>query len=98
MMQAIEVANGVEVGMDELVKRLSKLDVVKLEILRGHIDRVVAYKKAPSKAERESQLVKLIKQKIPSSLLKYKNDLYAKFENGTITPQEHHDLKTTKSI
>lgn len=94
-MQAIEVAKGVEIGMDELVKRLSKLDVNKLEKLTGKLGKVVALKKSPTKAEREMHLVKAIKNKIPNSLLKYKNSLVAKLKNGSITEKEKQDLDFT---
>lgn len=81
--------------MKELVKRLSKLDVNKLEKLRSQIDKVVAYKKAPTKAERESQLVKEIKRKIPNSLIKYKNSLVTKLKDGSIVEKEKEDLNFT---
>lgn len=51
-MQAIEIAKNEELNIKELVKRLSKLDVNKLEKLRNQIDKVVAYKKAPTKSQK----------------------------------------------
>jgi hypothetical protein len=96
-MGAIEVANSEELNMKELVKRLSKLDVNKLEKLRSQIDKVVAYKKAPTKAERESQLVKEIKRKIPKSLFEYEQSLMAKLHDGTILKKEKEDLDFTIS-
>jgi hypothetical protein len=94
-MGAIEVANSEELNMKELVKRLSKLDVNKLEKLRSQIDKVVAFKKAPTKAERELQLVKEIKRKILNSLIKYKNSLVTKLKDGSIVEKEKEDLNFT---
>ncbi len=77
-----------------MVKNLDNLDTNSLEKLAGKIGKVVALRKQPTKSEREAQLVKLIKQKIPASLFKYKNELYDKMEDNTITEKEMEDLRT----
>jgi hypothetical protein len=93
-MQIIDVPNSGGIGYKEMVKNLDKLDTNSLEKLAGKIGKVVALRKRPTKSEREAQLIKLIKNKIPSSLLKYKNDLYEKMEDNTITEKEMEDLRT----
>ncbi|MCC6724029.1 MAG: hypothetical protein IT258_05925 [Saprospiraceae bacterium] len=94
-MGAIEASKREEMGYKEMVKNLDKLDVTRLEKLRSHIDKVVAFKKSPSKAEREMQLVKEIKRKIPNSLIKYKNSLVSKLKDGSIVDKEKEDLNFT---
>jgi hypothetical protein len=90
-MGAVEV----DAKMGEMLKFLSELDVKRLEKLKGHIDKFVAKKKSPNTAEREAQLVKLIKQKIPKELFDYEQDLMAKLHDGTITAKEKEDLNST---
>ncbi|MBI5914317.1 MAG: hypothetical protein HY842_03005 [Bacteroidetes bacterium] len=94
-MQSIEVAKGVEIGFSDLVKSLRKLDTGSLEKLAGEIGKVVALRKQPTKAEREAQLVKEIKKKIPASILKYEKSLMTKLHNDTITKKEKEDLGVT---
>ncbi|MBK8566246.1 MAG: hypothetical protein IPN76_23620 [Saprospiraceae bacterium] len=93
-MQALDASNREGIGYKEMVKNLDNLDTNSLEKLAGKIGKVVALRKQPTKSEREAQLVKFIKQKIPSSLLKYKNELYEKMEDNTITEKEMEDLHT----
>ncbi len=78
--------------MNELVKRLSKLDTNRLEKLTGQLGKVVALRKEPTKAEREVQLVKEIKKKIPASLFEYRNGLVEKRNDGSISNKEKEDL------
>lgn len=93
-MQAIESSKRLEIAYKEMVKNLDKLDTNSLEKLAGKIGKVVALRKQPTKSEREAQLVRMIKQKIPASLLKYKNELYEKMEDSSITEKEMEDLHT----
>jgi len=93
-MQALDASKREGIGYKEMVKNLDNLDTNSLEKLAGKIGKVVALRKQPTKSEREAQLVKLIKQKIPASLFKYKNELYDKMEDNTITEKEMEDLRT----
>jgi hypothetical protein len=74
------------------LKSIASLDVTDLEDFMQKLGNVVAMRKSPHLAGRESDLLQAINQPVPEKMQTVYARLSAKLRDETITPQEHEEL------
>lgn len=91
-MQTIEIENGVQLGFEDLLKVIQRLDNQSLSKFAYEVNQLVSKRNPNSPNKREADLLKKINTVIPTSIKKRQKQLYAELQQGTITPKEHEEL------
>ena len=91
-MQTIEINEGVRVSLTKILQGIEKLDANTLDKFAQEVNSLVIYKQSKQSAKREAGLLKQIKSIIPASVKREEKRLFAKMQQGTITPKEHDEL------
>ena len=91
-MQTIDIENGTQLGFDELLKVIQKLDNQSLSKFAIEVNQLVSKRNNNAPFKREADLLKQIKTVIPISIKKRQKQLYEMLHQGTITPKERDEL------
>ena len=91
-MQTVEIKNGVQVGVDELLKGIRQLDNQALATVAGEVTRLLSKRTAKTPADQEVELLKEIKAVIPPAIRRRQKQLYSKLQQETLTTKEHEEL------
>ena len=89
-MQVVEIENGSQLGFEDLLKGIQRLDNQSLSRFAFEVNLLVSKRSTPSK--REVQLSKKINTVIPASIKRRQKQLYEQLQQDTITPKEHEEL------
>jgi hypothetical protein len=91
-MQTIDIENGTQLGFDDLLKVIQKLDNQSLSKFAIEVNQLVSKRNNNAPFKREADLLKQIKTVIPISIKKRQKQLYEMLHQGTITPKERDEL------
>jgi hypothetical protein len=81
-----------ELPFDELLKAVEQLSLPDLEKLMSQVIALQAQRKAPSLSKDETELLLKINQGLPYDVQRRFDDLVAKRQDETLTPDEHQEL------
>lgn len=81
-----------ELSFDELLKAVQQLSSSDLEELMSQIVALQAQRKASSLPQAETELLLKINQGLPAQRQQRFNELVAKRQTETLTPEEHQEL------
>lgn len=81
-----------ELPFDELLKAVAQLDLPDLEDLLSEVIALQAQKKAPNLSGPETDLLLKINQGLPAEVQNRFDELVAKRQDETLTPDEHQEL------
>ncbi len=91
-MQTIDIENGTQLGIEDLLKVIQKLDNQSLSKFASEVNQLVSKRNNNVPNKRELDLLKKIKTTIPISIKKRQKQLYEMLHQGTITPKEREEL------
>ena len=91
-MQTIEVSQGIQVGFEEIIKGIQKLDNQSLAHFAGEINRLVSSRKGQNINSHEAELIKKLKTTIPPSIKRRQKQLFLKLQDATINSIERDEL------
>lgn len=91
-MQTIDIENGTQLGFDDLLELIQKLDNQSLSKFAIEVNQLVSKRNTNAPNKREADLLKKIKTAIPISIKKRQKQLYDMLHQGTITPKERDEL------
>lgn len=91
-MQTIEIRKGVQIGFDDLLSSMSRLDTTDLKKVAEQINRVLSLRGHQQPEEREAQLLQQIREAIPASVVRRYRQLHKKQQNGSITAKEREEM------
>ena len=91
-MQVIEISDGLQISINKILQGIKKLDAKSLDKFAQEVNRLVSHKKNKPSAEREAELLEQIHSIILASIKREEKRLYAKMQEGTITPKEKEEL------
>ncbi len=81
-----------ELPFDELLKAVEQLSLPDLEKLMSQVIALQAQRKAPSLSKDETELLLKINQGLPDDVQRRFDELVAKRQAETLTPDEHQEL------
>ncbi|HEY85387.1 MAG TPA: STAS/SEC14 domain-containing protein [Chloroflexi bacterium] len=81
-----------DLPFDELLNAVEQLNLPDLEQLMSQVITLQARRKAPSLSKNESELLLKINQGLPLNIQKRFDELVAKRQAETLTPDEHQEL------
>jgi hypothetical protein len=92
MMQTVEIKKGLQVGIDDLVLSISRLNTAELTTFFERLNRVIGGQKSLSPFGEEALLLKQIKAIIPASVIRRFKELQTKRNNNTISEKEQEEM------
>lgn len=81
-----------QVSPDKLLEAIRQMDMAELDRLVPRVIALRAQRRAPSLPQRESELLTKISQGLPTNVQTRLNELIAKRQSETLTPDEHKEL------
>ena len=87
-MQNIEIRKGVQVGFDDLVSSMSRMDTADLKKVLEQINQVLSLRNHQQPGEREAQLLQQIRNAVSASVVRQ----YRQQQNGSITAKEREEM------
>ena len=91
-MQAIEIENSPQLGLDDLLKVIQRFDNQSLSRFAYEVNLMVSKRNSTPLEQQEKALVKQINTIIPASIKRQQKQLYKALQDNTITPKEHEEL------
>ncbi len=91
-MQTIDIENGAQLGIEDLLKVIQNFDNQSLSKFAVEVNQLVSKRNNNAPIKREADLLKQIKTAIPISIKKRQKQLYDMLHQGTITPKERDEL------
>ncbi len=91
-MQTVEIKKGLQVGIDDLVQGISRLNTTELTSFFEHLNRAIGGQKSLSPFGEEAILLKQIKAMIPMSVIKRFKELQLKHNNNIISEKEREEI------
>lgn len=91
-MQTIEVENGIQLGFEDLLTVIQRLDNQSLSRFAYEVNLIVSKRSYPTPNKREKDLLKKINTVIPASIRRRQKQLYTTLQQNTITAKEHEEL------
>lgn len=91
-MQTVEMENGIQLGFEDLLKVIQRLDNQSLSKFAFEVNQLVSKRNYPAPNKREIALSKKINTVIPLSIKRRQKELYTMLQQDTITPKEHEEL------
>lgn len=91
-MQTIEIENGIQLGFEDLLKVIHKLDNQSLSKFAYEVNQLLSKRNKHLPDKREAVLLKKINTVIPASIKRRQKQLYAAFQEDTIKPKEYEEL------
>ncbi len=87
-MQAIEIGKGIQIGLPDLVRGVSRLDTQALKTVLAELNQVLVHRGEPSGDE--TQLLRKIREIVPPSVVRRYKKLRA--AQPSISEKEHQEL------
>lgn len=97
-MQAIKIENSPQLGFDELLNVIQRLDNQSLSRFAYEVNLMVSKRNALPLSQQERALVKQINTVIPAAIKRQQKQLYKLLQNNTITPKEREELVLLNDI
>lgn len=91
-MQTIEIQKGVQVGMEDLINGVSRMETPVLEKFMSTVNQILTGRKSAATTEREKELLDKIENVVPAFAKRRYNLLHAKLDKETISETEHNEL------
>lgn len=91
-MQTVEIKKGLQVGIDDLVQGISRLNTAELTTFFEQLNRVIGGQKSPSPLGQEAVLLKQIKAIIPASVIRRLKELQTKRKGNTLSEKEQEEM------
>lgn len=91
-MQTIEIQKGIQVGLEDLINGVSKMETPALEKFMDTMNQILSGRKSTSSALREKELMSKIEGIVPAFARRRYKQLHAKMEKETISETEHQEL------
>jgi len=91
-MQRIEIQKGVQVGFDDFVRSMSRLDTDDLKKVLEQLNQVLSLRGQKQPEDREAQLVQQIRDAIPASAVRRYRQLRNRQQNGSISAKEREEM------
>jgi hypothetical protein len=91
-MPTVEVVSKVNIELDEVLDSVAQLEIAELGQFAFQVNSVLARRKAPSLPEQEAELLQRINQGVAPTALQRYDELNAKRQDETLTPEEHQEL------
>ena len=91
-MQTVEIKKGLQVGFDDLVQSVSRLNTAELATFFEKLNHVIGGQKPLSPFGEEAILLKQIKAIIPMSVIRRFKELQKKQHNNTISEKEQEEI------
>jgi hypothetical protein len=82
------------VSPDDLLRAADQLDPAELERFASQVLSLLAHRRVPSLSADETPLLQAINQGIPAALHERYEALVARRREGTLTPEEHAELRS----
>lgn len=91
-MQTVEIKKGLQVGIEDLVQGISRLNTAELTSFFEHLNRVIGGQKSPTPLGEEAILLKQIKAIIPASVIRRLKELQTKRYDNTLSEKEQEEM------
>jgi CO dehydrogenase/acetyl-CoA synthase delta subunit len=91
-MQTIEVGKNIRLGFDDILNSIQQWDNQTLAKFGNEINRLISNRKDPKMGKRDAELLKKIKNILPSTIKRRQKQLFTKLEDNTLSPKEHEEL------
>ncbi len=78
--------------LDQLLNGVTRLETADLERFAEQVNLILAQRKVPSLPQPEAELLQQINHGLPEATQHRYNELRAKLNAATITPEEHQEL------
>ena len=91
-MQTVEIKKGLQVGIEDLVQGISRLNTDELTSFFEHLNRVIGGQKSPTPLGEEAILLKQIKAIIPASVIRRLKELQTKRYDNTLSEKEQEEM------
>jgi hypothetical protein len=91
-MQTVNIKKGLQVGFDDLVQGVSRLNKTELATFFEKLNHAISGQKPPAPIGEEAVLLKQIKEIIPMSVVRHFKELQAKQHNNTISEKEQEEI------
>ena len=91
-MQAIEIENSPQLGLDDLLKVIQRFDNQSLSRFAYEVNLMVSKRNHLSLDQQEKALERQINTVIPASIKRQQKQLYKALQDNKITPKEHEEL------
>ena len=91
-MQTVEIKKGLQVGFDDLVQGVSRLDTAELIAFFDKLNQIIGGQKQVLPFGEEAILLKQIKTIIPMSIIKRFKELQVKQHGNTISEKEQEEM------
>ncbi len=91
-MQSIEIQKGIQVGMEDLINGVSKMETPTLEKFMQTMGQILAIRKGTPSAEHEKEMLSKIENIIPAFVKRRYKQLHNKLQKESISETEHQEL------
>lgn len=91
-MQTIEIRKGIQVGMEDLINGVSKMETPMLEKFMDTLGQVLAVRKTSVSTEKEKELLLKIENLVPAFVKRRYKQLHIKLQKETISEPERQEL------
>ena len=91
-MQTVEIKKGLQIGFDDLVQSVSRLNTAELTAFFEKLNHVIGGQKSLPPFGEEAILLKQIKAIIPMSVIRRFKELQMKQHNNTISEKEEEEI------
>lgn len=92
-MQSIEIQKGINVGMEDLISGVSKLETPVLEKFMSTVGNILKSRKTASASERENAILRQMDSLVPAFAKQRYELLQSKLRKATISEKEHEELQ-----
>lgn len=92
-MESIEIRKGLEIGVEELIDGVSKVDTPVLEKIMNTLNHILINRKGQDSAEREKELLEKMETLVPVFVKDRYQQLHAKAQTENISEAEHEELR-----
>jgi hypothetical protein len=91
-MQTIEINKGIHIGFEDIMKGIQQLDNQSLAKFANEINLLVS-NRIQQPNDRESELLRKIKNSVPTTMKRRQKQLYTKLQEETISLKETEELQ-----
>lgn len=93
-MTSVQVTSQINIDLEQLLAGVAQLETADLERFNEQVSQLLAQRKVSSLPAQETELLQQINQGLPPEIQQRYDQLQAKLQAETISPEEHQDLLT----